>query len=697
MRYITFLCLLLAGAAIADEPAKLPVLISVPDAFQTLVNPQCSHCRDEAQRRAKELRDDDRVLCWIRGYSDGGAIPIRFFLNTYRVISDSYGVFVYDPDAGYARGFAPSYDFKFHGWRNGVMVMADKDETLYSCLTGKAFEGPKKGTQLEVVPTLVSDWGEWLKRYPQAVAYHMFDKYKPVELPEKTTQNAQKSRGTLDTRLPAEEPMLGVAHGAHVRAYRLKDIEQAGMIEDTLGDERVAILWNGPTRTAAAYLCLASPAEQQPGAPRPVSLRRDAKNERAPFVDSETGSHWDIAGRAVEGELKGWTLEWLNGTQVKWFAWAAEYPETAIHVSPKSAGKTGATSHEMVLVEPRDVTSERLAAWRGDGYRSLVVALDERFSTADYRSATAIAAAKNCELYYWIEIARNERMADEHPEWMASLGMHDDWRRSFPEVLPADKGHVVKAYPWVPIGYREAFEAHVARVLRLARKVPADYRGLIVNGLQGGPASCGCGNLQCRWALDYDVPATTAARDGDDAASQFIARLGRELPQTRIVPAWVTECELEDLSSAHGAAHSTGLCGSVPCAKRTCPQVFARQWSSLRDVHKGPVALLALHGEFGRRPTAPASLEESVAWVARPGNYLAATLEAQGAAPATPDQLWLVVQGYDLPADEVRAARAAAAQTGAGRVITTMLRLDQSYSPRAVKVASDRAGAAPRR
>ena len=31
---------------------------------------------DEAKRRSAELRDDDRVLCWIRGYSDGGAIPI---------------------------------------------------------------------------------------------------------------------------------------------------------------------------------------------------------------------------------------------------------------------------------------------------------------------------------------------------------------------------------------------------------------------------------------------------------------------------------------------------------------------------------------------------------------------------------------------------------------------------------------------
>src|SRR5262249_34234506 len=149
--------------------------------FKALVNPNCSHCRDEAKRRAGELKDDEPVLCWIRGYSDGGCIPHRFFLAPYRVISDTYGVFVYDADAGFSRGFAPSLDFDFYGWRNGVMVMKHKDGTLYSCLSGVAFEGPKKGTRLEPVPTLMSDWGTWLALYPHAVAYHMFDKYKPVE------------------------------------------------------------------------------------------------------------------------------------------------------------------------------------------------------------------------------------------------------------------------------------------------------------------------------------------------------------------------------------------------------------------------------------------------------------------------------------------------------------------------------------
>jgi hypothetical protein len=326
------LLLLLAGtAALNAQPGPEPPLLARPEAFKTLVNPECSHCVDEAKRRAGELRDDDRVLAWVRGYSDGGAIPYRFFLNPYRVISDTYGVFIYDPDAGFARGFAPSLDFRFHGWRNGVMVMQHKNGTLYSCLTGRAFAGPNKGDSLKAVPTLVTDWGHWLKRYPGGVAYKMFAKYQPVELPTQTNEDSRKSRGPADKRLPDDTLVLGVAAGKASRAYPLDGLAKRGLIREEVDGVPRVVLWYGPTRTAAAYRSLASPPKKDGGKPRPVTLVADAKMVLAPFTDKETGSHWDIAGRAVAGELKDWTLEWLDGTQVKWFAWAAEHPETSIY------------------------------------------------------------------------------------------------------------------------------------------------------------------------------------------------------------------------------------------------------------------------------------------------------------------------------------------------------------------------------
>jgi Protein of unknown function (DUF3179) len=331
MRYsVVLLFLLSAGMVTGEEPQKEPVLIVKPEAFKTLVNPQCSHCRDEAHRRASDLREDDRVLCWIRGKYDGGAIPIRFFLNPYRVISDTYGVFVYDPDAGYVRGYTPSLDFTFHGWRNGVMVMKHKDGTLYSCLSGLAFDGPNKGKRLEVIPTLTSDWGFWVKQYPGTVAYHMFDKYQPLDLPTKVFPDSEKSRVKADNRLPGDTPVLGVFDGKTARAYPIDQLAKEGLIQETIDNTTRVVLWHAPTRTAAAYRPLASPPEGKAGKPRGVSLEL-TQNPAAPFMDEATDSGWDITGRAVAGEMKGRTLTWLDSTQVKWFAWAAEYPNTTIY------------------------------------------------------------------------------------------------------------------------------------------------------------------------------------------------------------------------------------------------------------------------------------------------------------------------------------------------------------------------------
>jgi hypothetical protein len=353
MRALAFALVLLLGNTVVAQQSER--LIVKPDAFKTLVNPNCSHCRDEAKRRGGELRPDDRVLCWTRGYSEGGAIPYRFFLNPYRVISDSYGVFVHDPDAGYARGFGPSYHFRFYGWRNGVMVMKDeKDGTLYSCLSGVAFEGPKKGTRLTPVPTLVSNWGTWLERYPQAVAYQMFEKYQPVELPATVHEGSRKSRGKPDPRVPEETMVLGVRDGHDAKAYPLEALAKRGLITEQIHGKSWVVLWDPATRTASAYVPEASPPRKH-SAPRPdadgvspeergtvdppraLTLALDRKHPAAPFVDKETGSRWDVAGRAVEGQLKGWTLRWIDSTQVKWFAWAAEYPMTALFEEPKSS------------------------------------------------------------------------------------------------------------------------------------------------------------------------------------------------------------------------------------------------------------------------------------------------------------------------------------------------------------------------
>ncbi len=316
-------------AAFAVVPPDAPKTVFRPEMFETLVNPACSHCVDESRRKAGELKDDDRVLCWIRGKYDGGAIPFRWFLVPYRVISDSYGVFVYDADADFVRGWPASYDYRFHGWRNGVMVMKHKDGTLFDCLTGIAFDGPRKGERLEPLPTVETDWGPWLQAHPDTVAYAMISKFQPQPAPKALLAESGKTRPTPDPRLGAEERVFGLAINDKGQAWPLKSFgDRAEMRESQLDGRKVVVLWDGRTRTAAAY----APETDDKDA-LAVTLSVDRADPATPWVDKETGSRWSIVGRAVSGPRKGRTLRWLPGVMVKWYAWAAEYPKTSIEAS----------------------------------------------------------------------------------------------------------------------------------------------------------------------------------------------------------------------------------------------------------------------------------------------------------------------------------------------------------------------------
>jgi hypothetical protein len=311
-----------------------------PEMFETLVNPACSHCVDESRRKPGELRDNDRVLAWIRGKYDGGAIPFRWFLVPYRVISDTYGVFVYDADADFVRGYPASLDYRFHGWRNGVMVMQHKDGTLFDCLTGFAFDGPRKGENITPIPTIETDWGPWLAASPGTVAYAMVSKFQPQEIPRALLAESRKTRIEPDTRLGAEDRIFGLSINGFSRAWPLKSLgDRPELKAAAFGDKNAVVLWDGRTRTAAAF----SP-EMDGNPSETVRLLVEPSDPRSPWVDRESGSRWTVAGRAVSGPRKGQTLRWLPGVMVKWYAWSAEYPKSSLESDPHPAavGSIGA-------------------------------------------------------------------------------------------------------------------------------------------------------------------------------------------------------------------------------------------------------------------------------------------------------------------------------------------------------------------
>jgi uncharacterized protein DUF3179 len=313
--------LLVAVASSADEPqAKL---IALPDLFTPLTEPPCSYC--STQHRKRLIDDGDLVLAWIRGAHNGGAISVRHFLAGPRVINDTYGLFFYDPEGGYVAAYKKDYGYKFYGWRGGAMIVQGRDGSLWSALGGVAIDGPQKGKRLERLPSLTTLWGHWLMLHPESTAYDLFDgqKYKVTPLPDAGSKEAAASRGPVDSRLPSDSLVLGVEAKDKAIAFPLDEKTERACFMGAADAQPLAVFWYGPTRSAVAFRGTIDD--------RPLTFYADdISPETAPFKDKETGTRWTLAGRGIDGPLKGRELTWAPSIQCRWFAWSGEYPKTDV-------------------------------------------------------------------------------------------------------------------------------------------------------------------------------------------------------------------------------------------------------------------------------------------------------------------------------------------------------------------------------
>lgn len=321
----------------------------------------------------------------------------------------------------------------------------------------------------------------------------------------------------------------------------------------------------------------------------------------------------------------------------------------------------------------RDPAAVAAGDTAGRGPSIDAVVLDVRDDVSDEVVAAAAARVRSArmQLGYWFEIGRDPALADAHPDWVATLQGHGEWREEHAAAASPAAGEVVIAWPWVPVAYAEAFAAHRERVRRRLTALPAaDF--VFLNDLQGPPAACGCGNVLCRWATDYTLhgaaPQRAATPLGPDAAARFAADVRGTAKAAEVIPVWVTECEEQD-TVADGACHGVG------CYHGACWREFDRQWVPLRAACP-TVALLLPYRAF-RRDLPRFGAEAG--WVRFAIEHLDAR-ERRAGRPPPAASLIAVVQGWDDA--DVPAQLAAAAAAGATRVLVAEAPIPQQFEPR---------------
>lgn len=331
------------------------------------------------------------------------------------------------------------------------------------------------------------------------------------------------------------------------------------------------------------------------------------------------------------------------------------------------------SSFRGALLAADAINASRLAELAAAGFNAVVVVIDatEPASRLSEQRAAELVLSSSLELHYWIEVARCEELADAHPDWMASLQTHAQWRRLFPDTPEVEENQVAKTHPWVPILSREPFAAQLQRVTKLLADKPKPS-GVFLNDLQGAPSACGCGNTLCRWTSDYGDRRTTTPL-GDDAATLFVNAIKQQLPESEIVPVWTSECEQQD-----GDVH--GMCAGVGCFEGICWKALARQLGHL-ELTCERLALLAPYRAFGRDLPL---YGEPAGWVAHAVKSMSEMPPLRGGRAVPPSRWITVLQGWDMQETGIAQQIQVAKQVAVAGYIVAYEKLDQSWQPKIV-------------
>ncbi len=225
----------------------------------------------------------------------------------------------------------------------GNLVMFDRQTvSLWRQLEGVAISGPYEGTRLRLVPVQIVSFSVWRAAHPDGLvlrrpapsAFHYgVDPYHGYDLDP--TQPAVVVRGEpIDPRLPPKWRVLGVSVGGRSVAFPAPKASSGIAIETArLGElQLVAFFRYGVAQAEKNYELATSPR----GWSGSVwvarlggrDLRFAVRGSR--FVETTTGSVFDLFGRGLRGPLAGAQLVAPPQATAFWFAWADFHPHTQI-------------------------------------------------------------------------------------------------------------------------------------------------------------------------------------------------------------------------------------------------------------------------------------------------------------------------------------------------------------------------------
>ena len=278
---------------------------------------------------------DDLVIGYESDDGNAWAYPLKI-LNFHELVSDELdGVPILVTYCPLCRS-AIIYDRRLDGATlnfgntsalyGSDLVIYDRETNSYWWqIAGEAIVGELAGERLTAVPSITTTWDQWIALHPETKILSQFTgTFRPYDRDEFPGYEEQLNAldfpapvpdALLDARLPAAEIVLGVAANGARRAYPVGLLgDQA--VNDTLGGLSIVVFSSIDGPSGGAY------EAQVEGRNLTFSF------EDGHYVDDGTQSQWDLAGRAVSGQLEGAELTPLATRYTFWFGYIAAFPDS---------------------------------------------------------------------------------------------------------------------------------------------------------------------------------------------------------------------------------------------------------------------------------------------------------------------------------------------------------------------------------
>ena len=218
--------------------------------------------------------------------------------------------------------------------RANKMMYDRQTRTMWQQFLGEPIVGPlvDSGLVLEVLPVVVTSWGEWLAAHPDTTVLSddtgVYPKwaYRPEEDSGSTYYGYRLSPQAMfpawqrSELLPEKAQVLGILVHGHPKAYLLEELHEAAILNDTVGGQSLVVVSSGPVggrvyeRGEHAFSLPSNPVDG------------------APTLVDEQGRTWRMEEDALvlEGDPTQW-LPRIHNQVAYWFGWYLFHPTTAVY------------------------------------------------------------------------------------------------------------------------------------------------------------------------------------------------------------------------------------------------------------------------------------------------------------------------------------------------------------------------------